>query len=83
MEQKTITTMEELIERLKNDDLAHGEITNEYNGCYVVLSDVYECYVLKGYHDDFSFLRGILWGLYATRLITESERNILLDSLAS
>ena len=81
MEQKTITAMEELIERLKNDDLAHGQIINEYNGCHAVLNGAYERYTLKHYDDDFDFLRGMLWGLYATRFITDSERDTLIDSL--
>ena len=71
MKQKTITTMEELIERLKNDDSARGETMKVF----------YERYIAKKRDDDYDFLYDMLSDLCAEHFIMEEECDTLIDSL--
>ena len=73
MEQKTIITMEELIERLKNNDSARG----------VTIEVFYERYIAKKRDDYYDSLYDILSDLCAEHFITEKEFDALINSLIS
>lgn len=78
---KEIKNFNDLIERLKTDDSQHSQITGEYNGSFGVLRGSLERYVKDNRDCEYDFIRGMLWGLYATRFITEEERETLTDIL--
>lgn len=80
-----ITTVNGLIDELKKDDY---ENLNICTGSWAVLKARYEEYInsisLGSKFDDgfsFTFIHGMLCGLYAASYISESERDDILDSL--
>lgn len=81
MNYASLEYFDDLFERLKTDDSQHSQITGEYNGSYGVMKSAYERYINRNDECDYDFIRGMLWGLYATRFITETERKILTESL--
>ena len=83
MEKQNITTIEELVERLFKDSIEHGKISGDFNGTHEVLRYAYSNYKKNGIcdFDDYQFITGIIWGLYAVRFITKDEKNCLIDSL--
>ena len=80
---KEIENFNDLFERLKTDDYQHAQIIGEYNGSYAVMRDALERFNSRRSECDyeFDFIRGMLWGLYATRFITEAERETLTEIL--
>lgn len=78
---KEIENFNDLLEKLRIDDTQHAQITGEYNGSSGVLKSAYERYINRNEECDYDFIRGMLWGLYATRFITETERETLTEIL--
>lgn len=95
VKETTTITMESLIERLKRDASEHGAITGEFCGTYAVLQHKCNelaryCTIRDTIPEDrksawrdiddiLSFIRGMLYGLEAGRLITYDEHYILED----
>ena len=74
--------IQELINKLKEEDLVRGKEKDEYNGAYYViqehLNQVKEHYIVMNSYD---FMRGAIWMAFACNYITNDERENMIDEL--
>lgn len=82
-EQVATITIDELIELLKQSSVERGAVTGSYNGSYAVLKDHYHRYKESGgvSMEDFDFIRGMIYGLYATDFVTAEQLDTMISDL--
>lgn len=78
--EKEAITFAKLIERIKDSAMKKNSSSGNCNCGYAVLRDGLEIH--RGcFKSEFDFISGVLWGLYMVDVISEEERDILIDQL--
>lgn len=82
-EQVATITIDELIELLKQSSAERGAVTGDFNGAYGILKDHYYRYKESGgvSMEEFAFIRGMLYGLYATDFVTAEQLDTMISDL--
>ena len=74
-------TIDELVAKLKEYLQVKAVETGEYRAVDYVLRDRLERFTRNNETEDFEFIHGLIWGLYALGLINDGERNYIISDL--